>query len=194
MDRVHERERRAAAEELRAVRIRSAQDEGYAALLRLMEGSFPPEERRSEPQHRRALAEDDFHCLLLREEGQVAGLLTYWRHRDFAFVEHLAVNPEQRGRGLGHRIMHLLAEELCPGVPVILEIEPVCDEMTARRLRFYESCGFVRLPDAHVQLPYHAGGSPLPMELLLHPCGAPAVCPPGFEDYVRGHVMQYVDR
>lgn len=194
MSRQNATETEAPAAGLRAERIRTEQDAGYAALLRLMEISFPQEERRSEPQHRRALTEDDFHCLLLREEGQVAGLLTYWLHRDFAFVEHLAVNPERRGRGLGHRIMHLLGEDLCPGVPIILEIEPVCDEMTARRLRFYESCGFVCLPDAHVQLPYHAGGSPLPMELLLRPCGAPAVCPPDFEDYVRGHVMQYVDR
>lgn len=179
---------------LRAERIKTPQDAGYDDLLRLMACSFPLEERRSERQHRRALTEDDFYCLLLREGDQVAGLLCYWRHPDYVFVEHLAVHPETRGQGLGHRILGLLDEVLCPGVPVILEIEPVCDELTARRLRFYESCGFVRLPDAHVQHPYHAGGSPLPLELLLKPCGAPAVRPADFEDYFREHVMQYVDR
>ena len=179
---------------LSASRLRNAEHPLYEAAKQLYESSFPREERRSDPQHRRALADEAFHSLALSDERGLAAILYYWQHPDFTFIEHLAVCPERRGCGIGHRVLRMAAEQLSPDRPVILEIEPAVDERTRRRLRFYESCGYRRLPDYHEQQPYHAGLEPLPMELLLLPQGGACRRPDAFEDYLLTRVMQYRDR
>lgn len=133
----------------------------------LYEKAFPFCERRSAAHHiSKVAAETDFFATeLSTDAGQFVGILYYWYwpQHSLLFVEHLAIAEHLRGRGYGHEALRLLQ---LPEICVILEIEPVADEQTARRLAFYESAGFVRLPYPHVQLPYHRGGNPVPLELL----------------------------
>ena len=37
-----------------------------------------------------------------------AGILSYWKWAELIYVEHLAIAPERRGRGLGHLALQLL--------------------------------------------------------------------------------------
>lgn len=143
---------------------------------KLYEESFPPAERRSPAHHRIiAAAEDAFHPMeLSNASGEFVGILYYWHWPQHAllFVEHLAIMPSLRGRGFGHEALQLLQQD---GICIILEIEPVADAATARRLAFYESAGFVPLPFEHEQLPYHIGDSPIPLTLLSRQAdGTPA--------------------
>lgn len=131
--------------------------------------SFPLCERRAAAHHRAiAAAEPDFYPMeLYHATGVFVGILYYWYwpQHSLLFVEHLAIDPFFRGRGYGHAALrHLHGMNAC----IILEIEPVADAATARRLAFYESAGFVRLPFEHVQLPYHEGWAPVPLELLSY--------------------------
>ncbi len=133
----------------------------------LYEKAFPFHERRSREHHiSKAATEPDFYTMEVDTEcGEFVGILYYWHWEQHAllFVEHLAIVPHLRGRGYGHKLLRLI--EL-PETCIMLEIEPVTDALTARRLNFYESAGFVRLPYPHVQLPYHCGGEPVVLELL----------------------------
>ena len=54
-------------------------------------------------------------------------------------------------------------------MPVILEIEMPVDELTKRRLKFYELAGFIRNPHKHYMPPYHENDPPLEMEILTYP-------------------------
>ena len=130
----------------------------------LYEAAFPRSERRNAGQHAAALAHPHFHVLHLADATGFVGLLSYWQWDELAFVEHLAIVPERRGQGLGRRALSLLND-----AQVILEIEPVVDAGTARRLAFYESCGFSRLPQLHIQLAYQAGEPDIPLWLLSRP-------------------------
>lgn len=125
--------------------------------------AFPASERRSAEHHAAALSDAAFHCLHLADENGFAGILSYWGLGCVTYVEHLAIAPELRGQGLGHQALQLVPS------PFILEIEPVTDTQTARRLAFYESCGLVRLPQPHVQPAYQAGLPEVPLWLLSHP-------------------------
>lgn len=139
--------------------------------------SFPLCERRTAAHHRAIAAEEsDFYPMeLYGFSGVFIGILYYWYwpQHDLLFVEHLAIVPSFRGKGYGHAALRQLQQmQAC----IILEIEPVKDALTARRLAFYESAGFVRLPFEHVQLPYHVGGAPVPLELLSRqPDGTPTL-------------------
>ena len=125
--------------------------------------AFPASERREAVQHAAALQDAAFHCLHLADDEGFVGLLSYWLWKNLCYVEHLAIVPARRGMGLGHQVL-----ELVPA-PAVLEIEPVVDATTARRLAFYESCGFLRMPHPHVQLAYQAGQPEVPLWLLSRP-------------------------
>lgn len=167
-------------------RIDSAQhplaDEWWA----LYESAFPATERRRAAQHTAALQQTSFHCLHLADAAGFVGLLSYWQWDSLVYVEHLAINPERRGQGLGHAVLELLP------APAILEIEPVVDEPTLRRLAFYESCGFVRLPQPHIQLAYQAGLPAVPLWLLSRPVLSEAEVA-AFEQFYHEYPMQYRD-
>ncbi len=177
--------------------IRTSGTTPSAAAWQLYESAFPRCERRSAPAHLAAVSSEAvFHAdeLYLRDDGDFAGILYYWLWPGYSlcFVEHLAVQPELRGQGVGHAALELLR-----GLAdcVLLEIEPVVDEQTARRLSFYRSAGFEPLPYEHVQLPYHAGDAPVPMVLLsrcMSGTAASAEQVALLEKLLHEQVMRYV--
>lgn len=148
---------------MRVTRIDAATHPLAGEWWRLYEAAFPASERRSADWHAVALADPAFHVQHLADAAGFAGILSYWKWAGLTYVEHLAIVPERRGQGLGRRALSLLSR------PLILEIEPVVDAATARRLSFYESCGLVRLPQLHVQLAYQTGQPDVPLWLLSQP-------------------------
>lgn len=152
----------------------------------LYESAFPASERRGRGQHAAALADGAFHCLHLADAAGFVGILSYWLWPQLCFVEHLAIAESRRGQGLGHRVLELLPK------PFILEIEPVVDAVTARRLAFYESAGLVRLPQPHVQLAYQAGQPEVPLWLLSKPVLGEAEVA-RFEQLYHAGPMRYRD-
>lgn len=165
-------------------RISSPTDPCAQEWWNLYESAFPPCERRSEEHHAAALADSSFFCLHLADDTGFVGLLSYWALDFVTYVEHLAIVPERRGQGLGHQLLQLVS------VPFILEIEPVTDGLTARRLAFYESCGLVKLTESHVQPAYQAGLPDIPLWLLSRPAldAAAVAC---FEKLYLAGPMRY---
>lgn len=148
---------------LQLLTISRVQHPRFEEWWQLYEAAFPVTERRSAYQHAAAMQHAAFRCVHLSDEVGFAGIMAYWEWPHLVFLEHLAVVPERRGQGLGHQSLALLPDK------VVLEIEPVVDAPTGRRLRFYESCGFCRQPHPHVQLAYQAGQPDVPLWLLSRP-------------------------
>jgi ribosomal protein S18 acetylase RimI-like enzyme len=94
---------------------------------------------------------------------QPAGLCIYWTFREFLFLEHFAVEPELRGLGIGERILLLLREK-CP--LILLETEPPVDEITARRVKFYQRNGFKLLHRQYFQPSYGENKPPVELKLM----------------------------
>lgn len=172
---------------MQVTRIQSAAQSQVQEWWMLYEVAFPACERRSAAQHVSAMKDSAFRCLHLADETGFVGLLSYWQWEGLCYVEHLAIVPGRRGLGLGHRVLQLLPQ------PFILEIEPVVDATTARRLAFYESCGLVRLPQPHVQLSYQAGQPDVPLWLLSLPALDEAEVA-RFEQLYADGPMRYRDR
>lgn len=174
-----------------SVRLKDVASPAFHDAWNLYNSSFPNEERRSLSCHASALlSEPRFVCLALYDQSVFAALLFYWLFEDCVYIEHLAVTETRRGQGLGKQALAVAQQH---GLPVILEIEPVTDAHTARRLRFYESVGYHRLPYEHYQLPYHCGEAPLRLELLSYPYAASDSLIESFEQAYTTLPMRYRD-
>lgn len=137
----------------------------------LYSAAFPAEERRNATEHEHALRDDAFHACMLRDVSNFVGLLTWWQWDNMLYVEHLAIAQEKRGMGYGGAALQALKQ--C-GLDIVLEIEPVRDDVSAKRLAFYQANGFVLLPFPHTQLAYQKGYPDIELLLLGYsPAGVP---------------------
>lgn len=136
------------------VRLTSADALPYKAFREIYDISFPIFEQRTEQQQTDAFADSRYHldCYTGNEPGRLQGFIAYWRFEDYTYVEHFAIHPDERGKGLGGQILSNLIEQ--ESGRVLLEIDPVMDEISAARLRFYRSYGFVENPYAHIHPAY----------------------------------------
>lgn len=142
----------------------------YTFVERLLESAFPTEERRDNSQQRDYTDHlPNFHSYLIRENGENIGLLNLWKlhlldGEEFTYVEHLATHPLRRNGGWGKKIMEYLKKEC--GSNLVLEVERPTDELTQRRIGFYERCGLSLYQGDYLQPPYRTGGEFLPMYLM----------------------------
>ncbi len=139
----------------------------YPFVERLFLDAFPESERRPVDAQRRNVDENEsFHCYLFGEhDGLPAGFITVWRLDGFCYVEHFAVDPALRNGGYGSRVMQRLLQEL--PLPVVLEAEVPTDDLSRRRVGFYERQGFRVWDKDYVQPPYRPGGDSLPLYLMV---------------------------
>ena len=112
--------------------FRSPADEGWAEAMTIYREAFPRRERRNDATQAAALADPAFRAEGIWLNDKIAGLVFYWEHPEFHYIEHLALSPAMRARNIGSEVL----ETFCRNRRVILEIEPPEDTLTVRRLRF----------------------------------------------------------
>ena len=147
--------------------LTSFHDVSFEEFWQIYSESFPLCERRDYEQQVAVLNDPGYELDIYFLEEKLSGFISYWKSDEFVFVEHLAISPDYRDKGLGTAILKPFSER--QSVPVILEIELPVDQITTRRLRFYESLGFVTNPHIHFQPPFHVGDNPLPLNILTYP-------------------------
>ncbi len=147
--------------------IYSEKDEAFEDVWSLYQQSFPLEERRSSEEQQRIFRSENYTLKVYTGRSFLPGFMSYWEFDDFVFIEHFALNSEVRSRGYGRKILGDFLASACK--TVILEIEPVADEITGRRLNFYESLSFKENAFDHRQLPFHKGLEELPLMIMSYP-------------------------
>lgn len=145
----------------------SVSDSLFNDLLSLYELAFPEAERRPIAKYRHiAAAEPRFHICVATLDGAFAGFITYWAILDFVYIEHLAVMPDIRGLGIGRNLLALVAER-AGGKPIIFEVEPDADEISHKRIVFYQRLGYILHPNfPYIQPAYAPGRDPIELQLM----------------------------
>ncbi|MDO7905368.1 GNAT family N-acetyltransferase [Paenibacillus sp. JX-17] len=140
----------------------------FNEIYSIMEEAFPPSETRTR-EGQQMLLDHPYYQLLTEcdETGKVAGFLAGWDFPSFRFVEHLAVNSQLRGRGMGQKLLTCFMENA--GKPIILEVEPATDEITSRRISFYKRLGFHVNAMGYVQPPLREDQPELPLLIMSYP-------------------------
>ena len=147
-------------------------DSRYAFIENLLHESFPEGERREDARQRYNVDNNPLFTtyLINDEETDISvGVITVWRFKNFCYVEHLATSPNIRNKGYGNKIIRTLLDG-CKDITVVLEVELPEDEMSKRRIGFYERNGFRLCTKDYLQPPYRLGGKPIPMYLMFSGC------------------------
>ena len=127
--------------------------------------SFPEAERRPFVALCELLRyEPKFHVLALYREKKYVGFITYWLFNGFVYVEHFAVDGCARNGGVGATAMQQFLNS--QKLPVVLEVEAPTDEISRRRIAFYERLGFVLDTHTYLQPPYRSGGDWVDLRLM----------------------------
>lgn len=140
-------------------------DSVYPFVEQLLHDSFPLAERREdEAQRDNTDHHPCFTCYFISDEERPVGLITAWNLGGFYYLEHLATTPVVRNRGYGQQIIQQI-KDLLSGL-IILEVEHPEDEMSRRRIGFYQRCGFQLCEKEYIQPPYREGGEEVPLYLM----------------------------
>lgn len=135
------------------IRITHSDDERLKKLLSLYEEAFPAVERRSIGQLKRLIEEKpEMYFNAITCDEVLAGLFVYWNMGDFYYMEHLAVFSPMRNLKVGQQVLDYVAQHLT-GLR-LLEVEPTTDEMTTRRVNYYQRNGYEILDKEYMQLSY----------------------------------------
>lgn len=134
----------------------------------LYEESFPVEERRPWEDILRMVNGGDlpYHFFVIKYRGRQAGFISRWRLPSAIYIEHFAIKPGLRGKGIGTKVITAFVSE--QHLPVILEVEPAgSTPMADRRIAFYTRCGFRALSQFdYVQPPYTPDLPSVPLMLM----------------------------
>lgn len=119
-----------------------------SGMERLYTDSFPPEERRDWAEILRLTdTEPRFSMLgVYNDSDEPAGFITLWDLGAVVYGEHFAIEPSQRGGGLGGRAVEALTERLGDRCWVIEVEPPGMTPEAGRRISFYTRHGMILHP------------------------------------------------
>ena len=161
----------------------------YGFTEKLLTATFPHDEYRDLAEQRaNVTGKQEFHLMLARYNGEPVGFISYWKLREFFYVEHLATLPDIRGKGHGKAILERLQEI---ATKIVLEVEEPVDEITTRRVGFYRRAGFEMCRQPYLQPPYRAGDGPLPMRLMFYGCPADEAHYARAKENIYNHIYNY---
>lgn len=139
----------------------------FLFIRSLYECSFPPYERRHWEQLLSMLSLSNMQVIVAKQEDAPIGFAIYWQIEGWFFLEHLTVHPQQEGKGYGSQLMQWLLQQSCN--QLLLETELSTDEISQRRIQFYEKLGLQIAPFFYQQPPYRRGETTPAMHIMSAP-------------------------
>ncbi|MDY9917688.1 MULTISPECIES: GNAT family N-acetyltransferase [Proteiniphilum] len=162
----------------------------WERIWKLYEESFPLAERRKKDDHLRAHADERFFPLSAWEGEELIGLIFFWEWDSYRYLEYLAVNPELRGQSFGSQMLKYLRDS---EHTIILEIDPLSNELSVRRLQFYERAGYTLTPYRFMHLPYRLEAEPQELLILSYPNMITKEQHNDFVRFVNEEVIRYCE-
>lgn len=136
-------------------------------VLDIMMLSFPQIEVRTREAQKELFDLHEYQVEIIEQEDKIVGFVAFWELEGCTFLEHLAIDPAYRGQSLGSRLMERVLENAIR--PILVEIEPVTDEGSAKRLEFYKKFGFKLCGFDYLQPPLQEGMPFKPLLLMTAP-------------------------
>ncbi len=111
----------------------------FDSIYELFESSFPACELR-EKEKVKELFENGQLKIYGSSDSLVA--MYVWEFEKFVYLENFAVSSKYRGQGIGGKVLLELIH-FFPSKTIVLEVEKPYDDMSTRRVGFYQRSGFV---------------------------------------------------
>ncbi len=129
--------------------------------------SFSEDERRIKEKQYALLSNPLYNLDTYEENDRTVAYIAYWDFGDFLYVEHLATEPEMRGRGIGGKMLKDLIKQ--KNRLTVLESEKPDEEIAKRRIGFYDRLGFKVNSYEYFQPSYGKGKEELSLLFLSNP-------------------------
>lgn len=131
------------------------------------DAAFPPEEKRNYEKHSLLFTIPEYHLEGVLSEGNLIGFITWWKLGEWIYIEHFATNELVRGKGFGQKIL----EKFLSGHTgkIVLEVELPEDDLSHRRIAFYERMGFHLNRHPYTQPPLQEGLPEIPLFTMTFP-------------------------
>lgn len=174
---------------IRFIPFRSPLDKGWDEAWNMYEDSFPYKERRSLADHLQALGDPLFEADGVWTDHGLAAILYHWDcGNGVRYVEHLAVSPSLRGQNMGSKTLTAFCEH---AGRVILEIDPPVDDISIRRLHFYQRLGFIENPQKYLHPSFREPFVTHQLVLMSYPAPLTNDEARQFADFIRETVLLY---
>lgn len=147
--------------------MKEASISDFDHIFALMDEAFPDVEMRTYEGQKALLSKQNYKILIQYDGGCIESMMALWEFPHFIFIEHFAICKQKRGYGIGS----LCLEEFLRDVqkPVILEVEPACDDITKKRISFYERRGFHLHTYSYMQPPLRKDKGGCPLQIMSYP-------------------------
>ena len=148
-------------------KIANTNSEEFRLAWNLYEEAFPEDERRDLEKQEKIMQDKSYNFFSVKKDKKLIAIITDWNFDNFFFIEHLAVNQELRGKGIGTELISNYFKN--NNKSVVLEVEKPETEIAARRIEFYKRLGFNLNSYSYIQPAYGKDKNPVPMLLMSYP-------------------------
>lgn len=138
----------------------------FEKVYPILAESFPETELRAKEDQLALLQKEQYRLYAVKDETErIGGVIAAWELLDDClYIEHFAVSPNKRNHGFGGDMLDLFVKDQQKNV--VLEVELPEDDLTRRRIGFYQRHGFVWNDYPYMQPPMRKGQQPLPLRLM----------------------------
>ena len=137
----------------------------FPKIYDIMEKSFPEDEYRNYEKQKELLTKTHYKIYVHQNDhNEITSFIAVWNFKDFAYIEHLAVDPYYRNKGIGSQLLTKFC--ISTDKPICLEVEPPNDEISQKRIQFYQRHGFHFNHYPYIQPPMTPSKKPIPLFIM----------------------------
>ncbi len=140
----------------------------FEHAYKIMEEAFPASKRRPYQKMYDLFKKEAFRFFCIKEDQQVLGVIMCWECQSCVFVENFAVSKLARGKGIGSEILTKVKQYYNDAI-IVLEVETPHDEMSERRIGFYNRNGFILNVYGYLQPKINETINEIPLLIMSYP-------------------------
>lgn len=139
-------------------------DEAYA----LFQKAFIPAELRPYKKMKPLFEQNQLIIYGYKDKQKLVATLLVWELENCIFWENFAVDESLRGQGIGSRVLEEV-KAMYQDKTIILEVETPFDEMSQRRIGFYQRHEFMLNPYSYIQPTLDVNPTNVKLQLMSYP-------------------------
>ena len=113
--------------------------EEFDRLYQILSNNFPTKEIKEYNYMKDTFHAGLYQVLTLKDNDQIVGIMSFYQHDDFRFIDYFAIDGSLKGKGMGSKMLQYFIN--LDDKMVILEVEHPEDEQSKRRIAFYQRNG-----------------------------------------------------
>ena len=113
--------------------------EEFDRFYQILSNNFPTKEIKEYNYMKDTFYAGLYQVLTLKDNDQIVGIMSFYQHDDFRFIDYFAIDGSLKGKGMGSKMLQYFIN--LDDKMVILEVEHPEDEQSKRRIAFYQCNG-----------------------------------------------------